>query len=57
MLGWPVAGRFARTAVYYQLIRFFSHLRVKIIVEHPQGGFLMPALAGQLTASGGSDLF
>src|ERR1700731_4640790 len=42
----PIPRRFSCAAVYHQIVRFFSDLRIEIIHEHAQRGFLMPALAG-----------
>src|SRR5579863_9728047 len=38
-------------AVDDQLIRLFSHLRIEVVHQHPERGFLMPALARDFAPS------
>ncbi len=46
----PASRRAAGAAVHDQLVRLFSHFRVQIVMQHAQGGFLVPALAGECAA-------
>ncbi len=45
--GTPVAGRLAGAAVDHQLGRVLGDLGVEVVHQHPQGGFLLPALRAQ----------
>ena len=45
----------AGAAVDDQLVRLLGDLRIEIVVQHAQGGFLVPALAGDLAAAGRPD--
>ena len=47
----PVPGGLARPAVDDQVIGPLGDLRVEVVHEHPQRGFLLPALARQLGAA------
>src|SRR5947209_11988342 len=47
----PVAGRLARAAVDHQLLRPLGDLRIEVVHQHPQGGLLLPAAAGDLRAA------
>ena len=51
----PVARGLARAAVDDELVGVLGDVGVQVVVEHAQGGFLLPAPAGQLGASGGAD--
>jgi hypothetical protein len=51
----PVPGRFAKATVNDELVRVFTVVRVKIVAEHAQGRFLVPALAVKVAAPGGFD--
>ena len=51
----PVARRLAGAAVDDELLRRLGDLGVEIVHEHAQGGFLLPALAADLRAAGGTD--
>ena len=48
MKTFPIPRRFSGAAVDDQIVRFFSDLRIEIIHEHAQRGFLLPTLAGDL---------
>jgi hypothetical protein len=48
----PIAGRAAGSPVNDQLVRLLGDLRIQVIHQHPEGGFLMPTFAGNLAASG-----
>lgn len=41
--GAPVAGGLARAAVDDELVGVFGDLGVEVVLQHPQGGFLLPA--------------
>ncbi len=51
----PTARGAARAAVDDELIGVLGNLGIEIVVDHAQGGFLMPALAGDFTAAGRAD--
>ncbi|OPZ82200.1 MAG: hypothetical protein BWY77_00285 [bacterium ADurb.Bin431] len=51
----PVACGLAGSSVDDQLLGFFSDLRIEIVHQHAQGGFLNPALAAQLGAPRGAN--
>ena len=44
----PIARGAARAAVDDQLVGFLGDLGIEIVHQHPQRGFLMPTLAGNL---------
>ena len=44
-----------RAAVDDQLVGLFGDLRVEVVVEHAQGGFLLPSFAGDLAPARGVD--
>ena len=50
--GLPVAGRLAGAAVDHEVLGTLGDLGVQVVHQHAQGGFLLPALAGELRASG-----
>jgi hypothetical protein len=43
----PVSRRPAGSAIDHQLVGFLGHLGVQVVHEHAQGGFLLPAFAGE----------
>src|SRR5262249_7239765 len=43
----PVAGGLAGAPVNDELLGFFGDLRIEIVLQHPKGGLLDPALAAQ----------
>jgi hypothetical protein len=49
----PAPGGAAGTAVDDELIGFFGDVGIEVVHEHAQGGFLLPALAGEGGAAGG----
>ena len=51
----PAARRAAGSAVHDQVVGILGHLGVEVVHQHPQRGFLLPSLAGELGASRGSD--
>jgi hypothetical protein len=51
----PVARRLARPAVDDELLGLLGHLGIEVVHEHPEGGLLVPALAGELGAARGAD--
>ena len=53
--GRPVAGRPAGAAVHDQVVGPLGDLGVEVVAEHPQGGLLLPAPAGQLGPPRGAD--
>ncbi len=42
----PIARGAASAAVDDQFVRLFGDLGIEVVHQHPQGGFLMPAFAG-----------
>ena len=48
----PVARRLAAAAVDDQVLGALGHLGVEVVHQHPQGGLLVPALAGQAVPVG-----
>ncbi len=44
----PGAGRLAGASIDDQILRLLGHFRVEIVHQHAHGGFLLPALAGEL---------
>src|ERR1035438_9009751 len=55
MEGGPVAGGFAGAAVDHQVGRALGDVRVEVVHEHAQGGFLLPSPAAQGCAARGAD--
>ncbi len=55
VVGRPAAGRAARAAVHDELVGMLGHLGIEVVHQHPHGGFLRPALAGQGGAARGTD--
>lgn len=53
--GAPVAGGLAGAAVDDELVGVFGDLRVEVVLEHPQGGLLLPSEGAQLCAARRSD--
>ena len=53
--GFPGSGGTTGASVHDQVVRVLRDLRVEVIHEHPQGGFLLPALAGQVRAARRTD--
>ena len=51
----PAARRSPGPAVDDEVIRVLRDLRIQVVHEHPEGGFLGPAATGQLGTSGGAD--
>src|SRR5262249_54580150 len=51
----PAPGRLARAAVDHEPVRVLRHLRVEVVHEHAQGGFLNPPLAAALRAARGTN--
>ena len=45
--GRPATRGPARSAVDDEILRPFSHLGIEVVHQHPQGGFLWPAFAGE----------
>jgi len=45
--GRPIARGAARAAIDDQVLGVLRHFRIQVVVQHPQGGFLVPALAGK----------
>ena len=53
--GLPVAGRLAGAAVDHEVLGALGDLGVEVVHEHAQGRLLLPALAGELRAAGGTN--
>ena len=53
--GGPRPRRPAGPAVDDEVVRVLGDLRIEVVHEHPERGFLLPAAAGQLAAAGGAD--
>jgi hypothetical protein len=51
----PVARRLAGSAVDDQIVGPFSDVRIQIVHQHPQRGFLLPPFAGERGASRRAD--
>ena len=51
----PAARGTARAAVHHQILRAFGDVGIEVVHEHPQGGFLRPALARASGAAGRAD--
>ncbi len=52
--GAPVAGGLAGAAVDDELVGVFGDLGVEVVLEHPQGGFLLPSQGAQFRTAGRS---
>src|SRR5512147_1070117 len=52
----PVARRAPDTTVDDEALRVLGHLGVEVVLEHAEGGFGQPALAGQLRATRSANL-
>ena len=53
--GAPVAGRLARAAVDDELVGVLGDLGVEVVLQHPQGGLLLPAQGAQRRTAWRSD--
>ena len=53
--GFPTARRLAAPAVHHQVLRALGHLGVEVVLQHAVGGFLQPALAGEVGPARGTD--
>ena len=51
----PASGRPAGAPIDDEVIWVLGHLGIEVVHQHPQGGFLDPALAGALRAARGAD--
>src|SRR2546427_3038564 len=51
----PVARRLPAAAVDHELFRLLRHLRVEIVLQHPERRFLHPAPARERAPAGGMD--
>ena len=51
----PAAGGAAGAAVDHEVLGVLGDLGVEVVHQHPQRGFLLPALAGDLGAARGAD--
>lgn len=51
----PRPGRLPGPAVDYEVFGIFGNVGIEVVHEHAQGGFLLPALAGELDSMGGTD--
>ena len=51
----PAARGPAGAAVDDEVVGVLGHLGVEVVHQHPQRGFLLPALAGDLGAAGGAN--
>jgi hypothetical protein len=49
----PAPRGLPRAAVDHEVVRALGHVGVEVVVQHPEGGFLDPALAGELAPRGG----
>ena len=49
--GAPVAGRLAGAAVDDELVGVLGDLGVEVVLQHPQGGFLLPPPGAQFRAA------
>src|SRR5262249_55944556 len=52
----PITRGTARSAVDDQVIRAFGNLGIEVVHQHPERGFLMPSLAGDLWTARRLDL-
>jgi hypothetical protein len=48
----PITCGATDASVDHELARVLGHLRVQIVVEHPQSGFLLPTFASQRATAG-----
>ena len=53
--GRPAARGLAGSAVHDEILRALGDVRIQIVHQHPEGGFLRPALAGERRAPRGAD--
>ncbi len=51
----PIAGGAAGAAIDDEVIGALGNIGIEVVVEHAQGGFLMPALAGDGGTAGCAD--
>ncbi|MGX1490734.1 hypothetical protein RKD41_002993 [Streptomyces tendae] len=51
----PVPGGLAGAAVDDELVGVLGDLGVEVVLEHPQGGFLLPSQGTQFRTARGSD--
>ena len=51
----PVARRLADPSIDDELLGPLGHLRIEVVHQHPQGRFLLPALAARFGSTRGSD--
>ena len=51
----PVARRLAGPAVDDEVLRLLGHVRIEVVLEHPEGGFLDPSPAAERRARRGAD--
>ena len=51
----PVACRLAAAAVDDQVLGALGHRRIEVVLQHPEGGLLVPAAAGDDRAAGGRE--
>jgi hypothetical protein len=51
----PVSRRLSGAAVDDELVRILGDVRVQVVHQHPEGGFLVPALAADLGSGGCPD--
>src|SRR5690606_8362812 len=51
----PIPGRLADPTVYDEILRTFGDIRIEIVHEHPQGGFLNPAFTPKLISFRGAN--
>ena len=47
----PIARGATGSAIHHEVLRALSDVRVQIVHQHAHGGFLAPALAGELVAA------
>jgi hypothetical protein len=52
----PAAGSATRTAVNHQIVGAFGHLRIEVVHQHSERGFLRPALTRNRRAARRHDL-
>ena len=51
----PIAGGAAGASVNDEVLRALGNIRVEVVLQHAEGGFLGPSFAGELIAAGGFD--
>src|SRR5690606_6198531 len=51
----PVARGAADAAVHHQVLGALGHVRVQVVMQHPERGFGQPAAAVELAAARGAD--